>query len=42
MMGLEGAVLLPALILGAAAAIYFGLIAMRTRQLERRDGDDQA
>jgi hypothetical protein len=39
MMGLEGAVLIPILILGAAAIIYYGLIGVRSRQLEQR-GDD--
>lgn len=36
MMGLEGAVLVPLLILGSAAILYFGLIDTRERQLGRR------
>lgn len=36
MHGLEGAVLIPLLILGSAAILYFGLIATRRNQLERR------
>lgn len=36
MHGLEGAVLVPLLILGSAAILYFGLISTRRDQLERR------
>ena len=39
MLGLEGAVLVPILILGCAAILYYGLINVRSRQLERR-GDE--
>lgn len=39
MMGLEGAVLVPILILGSAAILYYGLISVRARQTTRR-GDD--
>jgi hypothetical protein len=35
MTGLEGAILIPILILGCAAIIYFGLIHVRDRQVER-------
>ena len=38
MTGLEGAVLIPVLILGRAAILYFGLINMRERQIRRRGG----
>ncbi len=37
MMGLEGAILVPILILGSAAILYYGLISVRSRQLEKRD-----
>lgn len=40
MMGLEGAVIIPFLILGSAAIIYWGLIAVRERQLAQRSGDE--
>jgi hypothetical protein len=36
MTGLEGAVLVPLLILGCSWILYFGLISTRSRQLERR------
>ncbi len=36
--GLEGAILIPILILGSAAILYYGLIGMRERQLARRSG----
>lgn len=42
MLGLEGAILVPVLILGSAAIIYFGLIAVRPRQLERRREEDSS
>ncbi len=42
MMGLEGAVLIPILILGCAAVLYYGLLGMRSRQLEGRRQDDVA
>lgn len=41
MHGLQGVVLIPILILGSAAIIYFGLIGVRARQVKRR-GDDEA
>jgi hypothetical protein len=37
MMGLEGAILVPVLILGSAAVLYYGLISVRSRQVDRRD-----
>jgi hypothetical protein len=40
MMGLEGAILVPVLILGSAAIIYYGLISVRPRQLERRRDEE--
>ena len=40
MMGLEGAILGPVLILGSAAIIYYGLISVRPRQLERRRDEE--
>lgn len=40
MLGLEGAILVPILILGSAAILYYGLIGMRARQLERRRSDE--
>jgi hypothetical protein len=40
MLGLEGAILVPILILGCAAIIYYGLIHIRPRQLEARHEDD--
>jgi len=42
MMGLEGAILVPVLILGSAAIIYYGLISVRPRQLERRRDDESS
>lgn len=42
MMGLEAAVLIPILILGCAAILYYGLIRVRPRQLERRRNDKSA
>lgn len=39
MMGLEGAVLIPILILGSAAVLYYGLLGVRARQLRRRRED---
>jgi hypothetical protein len=39
-MGLEGAVLIPVLILSSAAIIYLGLIPVRRRQLEARRRDE--
>ena len=39
MHGLEGVVLIPILILGSAAILYFGLIGVRARQAKRRDDD---
>lgn len=39
MMGLEGAVLVPVLILGSAAILYFGLISVRERRVREGDGD---
>lgn len=38
MNGLEGAILIPALILGSAAILFYGLLGVRARQLQRRDG----
>lgn len=40
MMGLEGAVLVPILILGSAAIIYWGLLRVRDRQVAARSGDE--
>jgi len=40
MMGLEGAIVIPILILACAAIIYYGLISVRARQLEARRQDD--
>lgn len=42
MMGLEGAVFIPILILGCAAILYYGLIRVRPRQLERRRNDESS
>ncbi|MGD2154586.1 MAG: hypothetical protein PVG79_15050 [Gemmatimonadales bacterium] len=42
MMGLEGAILVPILILGSAAIIYWGLLAVRNRQVAARSGDESA
>ncbi len=36
MMGLEGAILVPILILGSAAILYYGLIGVRSRQTGSR------
>ncbi len=41
-MGLEGAILIPVSIVGSAAILYFGLIAVRRRQLEARRRDEAA
>ncbi len=41
MTGLEGAILVPILILGSAGILYFGLTAVRPRQLERRGGSER-
>jgi hypothetical protein len=40
MMGLEGAILLPIMILGSAAIIYWGLIGVRDRQIADRGDQD--
>lgn len=40
MKGLEGAVLVPILILASAAIMYYGLIAVRARQLAQRRDDE--
>ena len=40
MTGLEGAVLIPVLILGSAGILYYGLITVRPRQIQRRRGTD--
>jgi hypothetical protein len=40
MMGLEGAILIPILIMGSAVIIYFGLIGVRTRRVER-EGEEE-
>ena len=40
MMGLEGAVLVPILILGSAAIIYWGLLGVRDRQIAARRSDE--
>ena len=42
MSGLEGAILIPILILGCSAIIYYGMISVRARQLEARRGDDSS
>ena len=42
MMGLEGAILVPVLILGSAAIIFYGLISVRPRQLQRRRNEDSS
>ena len=42
MTGLEGAILIPILILGCTAIIYYGFISVRARQLEARRGDDSS
>lgn len=36
MMGLQGAVLIPILILASATILYFGLLGVRSRQVRRR------
>ncbi len=40
MMGLEGAILVPLLILGSAAIIYWGLRGVRDHQIAARSGDE--
>jgi hypothetical protein len=40
MKGLEGAILIPILILGSAAILYYGLIGVRASQLRRRRGEE--
>lgn len=40
MKGLEGAVLIPILILGSASILYYGLITVRARQIQRRRGGE--
>jgi hypothetical protein len=40
MMGLEGAILVPIMILGSAAIIYWGLLAVRDRQVAARSNDE--
>lgn len=40
MMGLEGAILVPILILGSAAIIYWGLLGVRDRQVAARSSDE--
>jgi hypothetical protein len=40
MMGLEGAVLIPILILGSAAIIYWGLLGVRDHQVAARSSDE--
>jgi hypothetical protein len=40
MMGLEGAILVPILILGSAAIIYWGLLGVRDRQIAARGSDE--
>jgi hypothetical protein len=42
MSGLEGAILIPILILGCAAIIYYGLISVRDRQLAARRQDESS
>ena len=42
MMGLEGAVLIPILILGSAAILYYGFVRIRPRQLERRRDEESS
>lgn len=39
MMGLEGAILVPILILGSAAIIYWGLLGVRDHQVAARRAD---
>jgi hypothetical protein len=39
MIGLEGAILIPAAILASAAVLYYGLSGVRPRQLARRRAD---
>ena len=36
MMGLQGAVLIPILILASATILYYGLLGVRSRQVRRR------
>ncbi len=40
MHGLEGAILVPVLILGAAAILFYGLIGVRPRQLARKRDEE--
>jgi hypothetical protein len=40
MVGLEGAVLVPILILGSAAILYWGLLRVRDRQVAARSSDE--
>ncbi len=40
MMGLEGAILVPLLILGSSAIIYWGLLGVRNRQVAARSDDE--
>jgi hypothetical protein len=40
MMGLEGAILVPILILGSAAIIYWGLLGVRDHQIAARSSDE--
>lgn len=42
MMGLEGVLLIPVLILGGAAILYYGLLGVRARQLEMRRGEEDS
>lgn len=43
MHGLEGAILVPVLILGAATILFYGLIGVRSRQLANtRDKESQS
>lgn len=42
MMGLEGALLIPVLILGSAAILYYGLLGVRARQLKMRRGEEDS
>ncbi len=40
MMGLEGAIVVPVLILGSAAIIYWGLLGVRERHLAEQNGEE--
>jgi hypothetical protein len=42
MMGLEGAILVPISILGSAAILYWGLAAVRDRQLAARSSEESS